>query len=1294
VKKTFLLVFLLFSVFSQMGKTEGASSLYRAIPKDAYPVADTIMTGVPPNVLFLLDTGSSMTFTPTGILPDVNDGRSVQTRINLVKAGSTYGGGGRPFSVNGAEQELTTYSRYGRDVNQSNNKIGDPYCYYSPYPNKPYFLTFKNSTWANYVGTGIPSGMEEAIRKYMPGSGKPEAGKPVPTNVANQYLVPNDSRMYQMKLALWRVLGAENAGTFAGMRVGMATSYREENYPNTAYRADFYYADPTGGWTADTLYAPGFVGIGQNDSGTRAFVGIDRVNYDYNHSYPQWAQVNRANLVVPFDYIYKQKTGGDGTITYVSTENLARIQEYIDGIENGNGTVFTNRDLYADGKTPLATSIYSRHIMTNRVDTKNNPIVRYAPQFVANGYGQGKIDYVTYGVHIPLRSFPVSADLLPGAKTIRAGQAVGSVIDFFSPASSLPFNDNVSTPPSNDTADTVGYFPVLGGCQSNWLIVFTAANDSDSGFSAAEAVTMLFKNSRTMRGRYWNGTKWVTKDHDMDSGIRTMVVGMVDPNSPDPLVNNLRDSLHNAAKDGDPKPNNLTTDKDGHGPGFERNPDASAYFATDVAQLVASLNAILTRITSGTFAAGSPSIVPQGDDETGNVVFSATYTVNNYNQWEARLTKSVVSTDMSMPTVWEFNSQKLVPTLGTRASRVYTTESPKGDSGTGSVLVNTLQDSEMTALTGATNHIAEFKNWLIRYNNTNILGDSEHSNLQIVRSPDITELQNISNVNNRPPRVYIQTNRGVLHAIDYHDGGEQWAFFPPNVFQTRLKAMKFDQNIAGEPWYDGDGVNVMASEPLNTLDGLLSKGDVITSSGPKTILIGNMGLGGNGLYAMDVTNPNDNGGKPTFLWAVENSRYTGGPSTEVGLWGKSAASANITPYDKLGLTVVAATFLKAPVSSGDERNVVFLPGGLGYNLGADDQGKIFYVLLPEDGNIVKTFTESAGFEGPMTARLGMGVAPTTTIAANERRNSIKNQAFFTGDSEGNVLYCNTSDDVSGWTLKSIFQLRDLIESKPVVIPNAIGVGRASDNDLWLFCGSGPLDAPDPDPGTGLPRGILNVQNYIFAFNQTKTENFTEVTLADLTPLKYAKDNHPSLPDYGVTLAPDDNKLVPQNINGWYLALRPSQSMIDSGTTVGTRPEYVTTPPYLYNGVLYVTTFIPRVRGTDEYEVCPDLGHSKFYAIDPLSGKGKWKGDGQALVLTDIKVTGIASAGGRLFFGIQALSGTALDALQATMGNQDVELHISPDGSMFSIRGLSDPPVESTLSPEQPYIQYWRDIYNP
>ncbi|MDR1376924.1 MAG: hypothetical protein LBJ22_05390, partial [Synergistaceae bacterium] len=961
--------------------------------------------------------------------------------------------------------------------------------------------------------------------------------------------------------------------------------------------------------------------------------------------------------------------------------------------------LFTTRELYADGKTPLATSIYSRHIMAAREDTRRNPIVRYAPQITGNGYNQGKIDYVSNGVHIPLTSYPVSADLLPGAKTIRAGQAVGSVIDFFSPASTLELDTQVSTPPSIQTSDTVGYFPVLGSCQSNWLIVFTAANDSDSGFTAAEAATMLFKNSRQMRGRYWNGGQWVEKTHSMDAGVRTMVVGIVDPTETDPLVVGLRNSLNDAAKAGDPISVESLADIDGHGPGFKSNPSAAAYFAADVPHLVASLNAILTRITSGTFAAGSPSVLPQGNDEDSRIVFSATYKVNDYDQWDAWLKKYLVSKDMSMTVEWEFNTDKLVPDLETRGSRVYTTAlTSNGKSEKNSALVQDIADADLTALTGVTNHIADFRNWLIQYNNTQILGDSENSNLQIVSSPDIQELKLIPNVDNRPRRVYIQTNRGVLHAIDYENGGEQWAFFPPNVFQTRAKAMKFDQKIAGEPWFEGDGVNVAASEPLSTLDGPLVVADVVTNAegtDAKTILVGNMGWGGNGLYAMDVTDPSGNNGAPAFLWAVENNRYAGGSSAEVGFWGASADGADMDQYARLGMTIAPTALLKARVSgAADKRNVAFLPGGLGYNLGADDQGKIFYVLLPEDGSILKTFTGGYNIGGPMGNRLGMGIAPTTFIPANTIRSAPQNAAIFTADSEGNVLYCDVTPAVVNWNLKSVFQLRDRVSHAPLAIPNSSGGGVAPvslGRPVWLFGGSAPLDAPDPDPATGLPRGILNAHNYIFAFNFTKTENFTELNLGDLSRLPYIKENHPALPDFGEDFDsenPEHQPLNPSQITGWYLELRPSQSMIEQGTTVGTRPEYVTTSPYLYNGVLYISTFIPRVRGTDEYEICPDLGHGKLYAIDPLMGKSMWAGDKQAIVLKDIKITGVAAAGGKLYLGVQALSGAALDGLAAS------GLSISSDGSMVVLDAGVPSPVVPQFSPEHPYIQYWRDIVNP
>ena len=467
-----------------------AEASFRAITKTDYPLEDALSMGVRPNVLFLLDTGSSMAFTPVGILPDEKDGRSPALRRQLIDKGSTYGSGARPYSKFGVEAGDAKAQRYGRDLIQKNNVIGDVDCYYSPYSDKPYFLTFKKGTWANWNGKGKPpSDMPSALRTYLPGGAN--AGKAVPAAYTD-YLVPNDSRMYQMKLALWRLLGVSNAAAFSGMRVGMAMSYKEDNYPHLNFTADFYFNAEKGTWPTR---GPNWTGAGTTPAkGNTAFTGVDRDYYSKSESSGAWAQVNRARMVVPFDYIYQEQTSNSGAITYVPTDNLRLFLRYIDGIEDGNGDYFDNYELFADGKSPLAMSIFSRHILSERTDNIGYPAIISAANLSANytstrlKLGVGSLWGKTY---IDLRHFKILKS--PTSKPeFRAGEALGSAIDFFSP----PPKFSLVGRDSKDGINTMGYFPVVGSCQPNWLIVFTATDDSSGNYTAAEAATKLFNTSK------------------------------------------------------------------------------------------------------------------------------------------------------------------------------------------------------------------------------------------------------------------------------------------------------------------------------------------------------------------------------------------------------------------------------------------------------------------------------------------------------------------------------------------------------------------------------------------------------------------------------------------------------------------------------------------------------------------------------------------------------------------------------------------------------------------------------
>jgi len=123
-----------------------------------------------------------------------------------------------------------------------------------------------------------------------------------------------------------------------------------------------------------------------------------------------------------------------------------------------------------------------------------------------------------------------------------------------------------------------------------------------------------------------------------------------------------------------------------------------------------------------------------------------------------------------------------------------------------------------------------------------ILGDIVHSNPEYVGAPDesfadssYTAFKNT--YLDREPRVYVGANDGMLHAFDAATGDEVWAYVPSMLFyKLRL--------LAGTPYahrYYVDGSITVRDAKLN--------GDW------STVLIGSLGAGGKGLYALDVTDP-------------------------------------------------------------------------------------------------------------------------------------------------------------------------------------------------------------------------------------------------------------------------------------------------------------------------------------------------------------------------------------------------------------------------------------------------------
>ena len=121
-----------------------------------------------------------------------------------------------------------------------------------------------------------------------------------------------------------------------------------------------------------------------------------------------------------------------------------------------------------------------------------------------------------------------------------------------------------------------------------------------------------------------------------------------------------------------------------------------------------------------------------------------------------------------------------------------------------------------------------------------VLGDIIHSGPAYVGRPIAgytydNYLAFASNASGRAPRVYVGANDGMLHAFDAVSGTEVFAYVPSMVLANLPK-------LAVDPY-----------RHTYFVDGFLTAEDAQFGGAWHTVLIGGLGAGGKGYYALDVT---------------------------------------------------------------------------------------------------------------------------------------------------------------------------------------------------------------------------------------------------------------------------------------------------------------------------------------------------------------------------------------------------------------------------------------------------------
>lgn len=106
---------------------------------------------------------------------------------------------------------------------------------------------------------------------------------------------------------------------------------------------------------------------------------------------------------------------------------------------------------------------------------------------------------------------------------------------------------------------------------------------------------------------------------------------------------------------------------------------------------------------------------------------------------------------------------------------------------------------------------------------------------------------------NRQPMVYVGANDGMLHGFNADTGDEKFAFVPTAVFQ-HLNALTGTGYGEATHRFFVDGSPVVA--------------DVFINNAWRTVLVGTLAAGGKGMFALDVTDPNN----ITLLWEFNEDK--------------------------------------------------------------------------------------------------------------------------------------------------------------------------------------------------------------------------------------------------------------------------------------------------------------------------------------------------------------------------------------------------------------------------------------
>ena len=288
----------------------------------------------------------------------------------------------------------------------------------------------------------------------------------------------------------------------------------------------------------------------------------------------------------------------------------------------------------------------------------------------------------------------------------------------------------------------------------------------------------------------------------------------------------------------------------------------------------------------------------------------------------------------------------------------------------------------------------------------------------------------------RTQLVYTGANDGMLHAFNANTGSEHFAYIPNLVIQNLSRLS--DPSYTHQYYVD-------LTPSINDIYLTPTRGTNAGTASWNTVLVGGLGKGGKGYYAINVTKPDD---LDTQAEAAQNI-----------LWEFTEADDGGVGSSDLGYSYSQPLIAMSNAESGGEKRWVAIFGN-GYNSTSASGDSALYVLFIEAGQD-GTWTANSDF---IKISTGYGIAESSDGATPNGIGGVRGidddgngtvDYVYAGDLQGNLYRFDlTSTTATSWntTPKVLFKTRyrtgnafprDVIQpitKRPIVAKHPVGSG--------------------------------------------------------------------------------------------------------------------------------------------------------------------------------------------------------------------------------------------------------------